>query len=325
MSEAKKQQAARGTVLVLVGPTGVGKTAVSLVLARQLNGEVVNADSRQVYRYMDIGTAKPEPALRRQVPHHLMDFLDPDQEYSAGRYLEDARRVVADILSRWRVPLVVGGSGLYVRALLEGFFGRDARDPRLRSQLELQAAREGARALYEELCRVDPACAEKTHPNNLKRIIRALEVYRLTGKPISYWQAREKDPAPFPYLKVGLTLPREVLYRRIEQRVEEMFARGLVKEVARLLEMGYSPQLNALNSVGYREVIAYLEGKIDFDTCKELVKRNTRRFAKRQLTWFRREANLHWVAMSETDSPEQVASRIAALYRTAEAGRDPGP
>ena len=305
----------QNTVLVLVGPTGVGKTAVSLFLASALKGEVVNADSRQVYRYMDIGTAKPSLAARRQVPHHLIDVLTPDEAYSAGQYMLDARRVVKEIQARGGVPLVVGGSGLYVRALLEGFFGRDARAAGLRRHLEQRAVREGPEALYHELRRVDPASAEKIHPNNLKRVIRALEVYHLTGKSISYWHARQKDPAPFPYLKVALNLPRAVLYRRIDQRVENMFAGGLVDEVRALLKRGYSPSLNALNSVGYKEVIAYLHGEIDLSTCKEQVKQNTRRFAKRQLTWFRRETNLHWIEMNESDSPEQVAKRILTLYQ----------
>jgi tRNA dimethylallyltransferase len=301
------------TVLVLLGPTGVGKTALSKEIAEKIPVEIVSADSRQVYRYMNIGTAKPPPALQREIPHHFIDILDPDQDYSAGQYAKSARKVIGEIFQRKKIPLVVGGSGLYIRALIEGFFREDIKNPDIRKQLQARLQREGIDILYAELTRVDPRAAEKIHPNNTRRVIRTLEVFYTAGIPLSEIQKEKTDPALFRAIKIGLTMERKKLYTRINQRVEEMFEEGLVEEVRGILEMGYSLQLNALNSVGYKEVIAYLKEEIDLFTCKELVKQNTRRFAKRQFTWFRNEEDITWINVSETETFPAIAKRIVQI------------
>lgn len=285
------------SVLVLCGPTGVGKTALSQAIAERIPTEIVSADSRQIYRHMDIGTAKPPQSLLEKVPHNFIDILNPDQDYSAGQYAKAARPAIQKILHRKKLPLVVGGSGLYIRALVEGFFKEDIKDPHLREKLQARLEREGIESLYRELQEADPAAAEKIHPNNTRRVIRALEVYYAARTPISKIQQENPDPAPFRAVKVGLNMERKKLYARINARVEAMFEEGLVEEVRHILGLGYSPELNALNSVGYKEVLAYLHGEIDLFNCKELAKQNTRRYAKRQLTWFRGEKDIHWIEM----------------------------
>ncbi len=301
-------------VPVIVGPTGVGKTALSLEIARHLPVEIVSADSRQIYRYLDIGTAKPPPEARARIPHHFIDILNPDEEYSAGEYSKAARKVIGEILRRDKIPLVVGGSGLYIRALLRGFFREDVKDPEIRRRLEARLQQEGETALFEELRRVDPEAAERIHPHNTRRVIRALEVYYACGTPLSVLQREHPDPAPFPWIIFGLNMPRKELYARINRRVEAMFEDGLVEECRRLLAMGYSPELNALNSVGYKEVFAYLRGEMDLFTCKELVKQNTRRYAKRQLTWFRKEPDIQWHRIHSPEEIVDVARAIVAAH-----------
>lgn len=306
--------APKHTVLALTGPTGIGKTGLSRLLAERLPVEIISADSRQLYRQMDIGTAKPEPELRQEIPHHFISILDPDQEYSAGQFGREARLCALEIFTRGKIPLVVGGSGLYLRAMLEGFFKQEIKDAALRGQLQKRLSSEGTEALYAELAKIDPELAARTHPSNSRRILRGLEVYRLTGRPLSRIQAEQADPPPFNYLKFALTCNRKELYSRINRRVEIMFDSGLVEEVRRLLEKGYSPDLNALNTVGYKEVIAYLQNHINLFDAKELVKRNTRRFAKRQFTWFRGEENLNWIDL-DLHRPEEAAKIIAEAYQ----------
>jgi len=300
--------------LVIVGATGVGKTAVAIEIARRLPVEIVSADARQFYKFMDIGTAKPPAEIRKEIPHHFVDFLTPDQEYSAGQFAQDARRVIQEIMERKHVPLIVGGSGLYIHALLHGLFGTDFKDAGLRAKLEKRLAREGAEKLYQELKKIDPLAAKKIHPRNIKRLIRALEVYYLSGKPISQWQQEKRDPAPFSWQMFGLNLPREILYQRINQRVEEMFDKGLIEEVQALLKMGYSPKLNALNTIGYKEVIEYLNGNYDLKSCQELIKRNTRRYAKRQLTWFRKEKGIKWIELTGESISAEIAQWIIEAF-----------
>lgn len=296
------------TVLVLAGPTGVGKTGVSIQIANMINCEIVSADSRQIYRFMDIGTSKPSAEILEKIPHHFVNILDPDEDYSAGQYAKEAREVIGRVCERGKTPLVVGGSGLYIRALLNGFFGEDYRDESIRAQLNNRLENEGALSLYSELQRVDPQSAGQSHPNNMKRILRSLEVYYITGKPMSEIQKSGGDPAPFPWIKFGLSMEREDLYERINRRVDQMFKAGLIEEVQDLLKNGYSAELNSLNSVGYKEVIEYLDDNLDLEHCISLVKQNTRRYAKRQLTWFRREPDIHWVAI---EKPANFASKIA--------------
>lgn len=309
-----KPMTTKSTALVILGPTGSGKTALSEAIAGKIPAEIVSADSRQIYRFMDIGTAKPPATLQQKFPHHFIDILNPDQDYSAGEYARAAREVIEQIFQRKKLPLVVGGSGLYIRALLEGFFKEDVKDPGIRAELERRMEREGIEPLYAELRRVDPAAAEKIHPRNTRRVIRFLEVYYACGTPMSQIQQASPDPAPFAALKIGLAVERKTLYARINRRVEEMFEQGLVQEVRELLQRGFPRESNTLNSVGYKEVIAYLRGEIDLFTCKELVKRNTRRYAKRQMTWFRAEKNVHWIESgAEADLPA-LAERVLAKW-----------
>jgi len=296
------------TVLVLAGPTGVGKTDISIQIANRINCEIVSADSRQIYRFMNIGTSKPYKETLESVPHHFIDILNPDEDYSAGQYAKEAREVIQRIRESRKIPLVVGGSGLYIRALLNGFFGEDYRDESIRAQLNNRLKKEGALNLYSDLQRIDPQSAEQTHPNNVKRILRSLEVYYITGRPMSQIQKSGEDPAPFPWIKFGLIMNRENLYERINGRVDQMFKEGLIEEVQDLLKNGYSPKLNSLNSVGYKEIIEYLDDDLDLENCVSLVKQNTRRYAKRQLTWFRRETDVHWVAI---ENPANFSSEIA--------------
>ncbi|MFQ5583149.1 MAG: tRNA (adenosine(37)-N6)-dimethylallyltransferase MiaA [Calditrichia bacterium] len=297
------------TVLILLGPTAVGKTAIALAIAGKIDCEIVSADSRQVYRYMDIGTAKPRGEILKKIPHHFIDIIDPDQDYSAGQFANEARQVIRQILKKGKIALVVGGSGLYLRALLEGFFGGDIRDEKIRSRLNERLQREGAEKLFRELSEVDPPLAAVTHPNNVKRVLRGLEVYLASGIPLSQIQKKQKDPAPFAYKKFGLTMERKQLYERINHRVEEMFEQGLINEVRDLLKKGYSEKLNSLNSVGYKEAIDYLKGHTDLRTCIERVKQNTRRYAKRQFTWFRAEKDIHWVSIEPANDYIDTAAR----------------
>ncbi len=308
----------RQVVLVLLGPTGIGKTAISRHIAQRVPVEIISADSRQIYKYMDIGTDKPSEEFRREVPHHFVDMLPPDVPFSAGEFAQQARKVVREIQERNRLPFVVGGSGLYIRALLEGFFGQDIKDEAVRQHLYRRVEREGAEALYAELQQVDPESAAHIHPRNVKRLVRALEVFHISGKPLSYWHRQQRDPAPFPYIKIGLSMARPALYERINQRVEAMFDAGLIEETRRLLEMGFSPELNALNTVGYKETIQFLQNELDLYTCVELVKRNTRRYAKRQFTWFRAEKHVHWLDLPPDYDPAAIAEQIIEWWRMLE-------
>jgi tRNA dimethylallyltransferase len=308
-----KQVSEQPFALILIGPTGVGKTAISLELAKRLPGEIVSADSRQVYRYLDIGTAKPSPAVRTQTQHHFIDICNPDEIYSAGEYGRDARQVIIEILTRKKWPLVVGGSGLYLRALLEGFFEPKVSNREIQEQLKRRAREEGSLALHAELAKVDPASAARLHPNDAHRIVRALEIFYTGGKTASELWEHQSAPANFPYRLIGLNMPRPELYHRINNRVEKMLAEGLLDECQRLLQMGYSPELNALQSVGYQEVFQYLHGEISYYQMVDLIKQHSRNYAKRQMTWFRKMENIEWVELLSSDSPQQIVERIRIL------------
>jgi len=311
-------------LVAIVGPTATGKTALAIALARTLGGEIVGADSRQVYRHMDIGTAKPTPEERSLAPHHLIDVVSPDQEFSLAQYLELAVAALEDVWSRGKQPLLVGGSGQYVWALLEGW--RVPRLPpqrKLRRELEERAARQGAGALHGELVQVDPKAAARIDPRNVRRVIRALEVHKATGCPISYWQ--EKGPPPWQTFILGLTCPRQVLYERIDARVDAMMEAGLVDEVRALLAMGYSPSLAALSGIGYKQVCQYLAGELDLATAVAQIKTATHRLARQQYTWFRLDdRRIRWIDVS-LDAPFGEAARLveseAGLWRRVAHGR----
>ena len=289
-------------VLVILGPTCVGKTQVSLKVADILNGEIVSFDSRQIYRFMDIGTAKPTQEERKKVPHHLVDFVLPDQKFNAVDYGTNAREIINGIFERDKQPIAVGGSGLYLKALTEGFFQGPPADPDIRERLNREAQEQGEPHLYNRLKKVDPKATERIHPHDLIRIVRALEVFEITGKPITTWQL-EGNYKPFPvgFIKIGLNLERNQLYRRIDQRVEEMFAQGLLNEVKSLKKMGYAPGLKAFRTVGYQELFPCLDGNLKIMEAKERIKLNTRHYAKRQMTWFRRDRDIMWVDVQDND------------------------
>ena len=273
-------------LVVIVGPTAVGKTRLALRLAGELGAEIVSADSRQVYRGMDIGTDKPTAEERQRVPHHLVDIVNPDEEFTLARYQDMAYAAIDDVLARGRVPLLVGGTGLYIKAVAEGWsIPRVRPNEALRTELYREAEVEGGVALHARLRQVDPVAAEKIDPRNVRRVIRALEVYLEAGRPISELQRRR--PPPYRVLQIGLTMERAALYRRIDQRVDRMIETGLVEEVRGLVEQGYGYDLPAMSGLGYRQVGSYLRGEISLEEAIRLIKRDTRRFVRQQYNWFR--------------------------------------
>ncbi len=283
-------------LLCLLGPTAVGKTEIAIQLAKHLNAEIVSVDSRQVYRQMDIGTAKPTPEERQTAPHHLIDCVDVSEPFTVADYQSLADTAISDIQSRGKRVLLVGGAGLYFRAVVDGLFEGPGADPLLRERFEQEAAQHGVDVLHERLRACDPASAERIHPNNVVRVIRALEVYELTGTPMSEHQQQwQQEDQRYPFIAFCLTMPRALLYQRIEQRVDVMLANGLIAEVESLLAAGYARDTVALRSFGYKELIAYLDGKCTYLEAVEQLKQNTRRFAKRQLTWFRKDTRIEWI------------------------------
>lgn len=299
-------------LLCIVGPTAVGKTRISIAAALKTGGEIISGDSMQVYRYMNIGTAKPSSKERKGVPHHLIDILNPDESFSAADFQKNAFQVIPDICSRGRLPILAGGTGLYLKAIVDQYdFGESTANWELREKLRKQANLYGNDHLYRRLKKVDPKSAEKIHFNDLKRIIRALEVYLTTGKKIS--SQGEKPPEerfPLKTLIVGLTMNRGRLYERIEQRVEQMMNQGLVEEVKGLLERGYSPQLVSMQGLGYRHMVKFLQGRYTKEEAVELLKRDTRRFAKRQLTLFRRNNKIFWIDLDQYTQDVEIVEKI---------------
>jgi tRNA dimethylallyltransferase len=299
--------AGKPRVAVLVGATAVGKTAVALALAQSLGAEIVNADSLQVYRELDIGTAKPTRQERARVPHHLIDVADPPEPYDAARYCREGREVLDDCSRRGAPPLVVGGTGLYLKALLSGLFAEGEPAPGVRDRVRRELGDLGLPALYARLLHLDPATASRLHPHDTYRIVRALEVISATGRPLSeFINAHRFQDAPFKVLKLGLRLPREELYRKIELRVELMLEAGWLKEVEGLLRR-YPPTLKPLQALGYRHLINYLTGRWSWEEALTLLTRDTRRYAKRQLTWFSSDPEVRWF------HPDQVEEMAGAL------------
>lgn len=318
--ETSWEEPAKGLapLIAIVGPTAVGKTRFSLELAERFGGEIVSADSRQIYIFMDIGTAKPSASQRARVPHHLIDIVYPDEVFTLAQYQARAYQAIEDITRRGRVPFLVGGTGLYVRAVLEGFaIPSVPPDPKLRRQLERKAAEEGGAALHARLARLDPQAAAAIDSRNVRRVIRALEVHKATGIPIS--QLQTHSPPPYRILKIGLTIPRERLYELIDQRVEKMLAQGLVEEVRGFLARGYGPELPAMSGLGYRQIGLYLAGEMDLESAAEMIKRETRRFARQQYTWFSLDdANIHWFSGDDEPLEEMAALAYAFLSRRRE-------
>ena len=303
----------RDLVIAVVGPTCTGKTRIGIELAKLVNGEIVSADSRQIYKLINIGTAKPTRGELAEIPHHLIDIVPLDEDVSAGTYGSLAREAFDGILSRKRVPILVGGSGLYIRSAIDGLFNAPEIDEKTRQSLRGRLESEGAERLLEELERVDPEAAKGLLPGNYKRILRGLEVYYSSGNRISKLRAERTVTPRFKTLQFGIALERKELYSRIERRVDDMIAAGLLDEVRELLRRGFDPQLNSLQTVGYKEVIQYIQQKITYGDMVAQIKMNTRRYAKRQMTWFRKDTRIIWIN-ANGKTPDEVAKEISGAF-----------
>lgn len=295
-------------VIIILGPTGVGKTAVSILIAKALKTEIISADSMQIYRYMDIGTAKPSAEELGAVPHHLIDILSPIESFSAGIFRERAEEAIDSLHVKNMIPLVVGGTGLYIRSLTEGLFEGPAADWPLREKLMEDEKIHGSGHLYKYLCEIDPAAAEKINPNDLRRTVRALEVSLKEEKKISECRQSSTKPSDYTFIKIGLLRDREELYRMIEERVDKMMEEGLLDEMEKLLRMG--PERTALQALGYREMGQYLEGGISLEEAVRLTKKRTKMYAKRQMTWFRKEPGINWVDITGIMSADEIYKKV---------------
>ena len=301
----------RPRVIAVMGPTSVGKTGLVLQLAKDLGGEIVNADSMQIYRFMDIGTAKPTLEDRAEVVHHLLDIVNPDQDFNANLYSQLARGVIDKLGEERKVAIVVGGTGLYLKALFHGLFPGGSSNQRVRERLRQQGEKDGGVELYERLRQIDPSTAERLHPRDLFRIIRALEVFECTGKPMSMLQMEHGfKERMFFTLKVGLRRPRSELYAGINRRVEEMMELGFITEVRELLNRGYGPQLKSMQALGYRHMVQHLIEGMKIAEAVRTMKRDTRRYAKRQMTWFRRDQEISWFHPQEVEKIARRASEF---------------
>lgn len=297
-------------IVALVGPTAVGKTEISHELAEKFSFEIVSCDSMQVYRGMEIGTAKPSPEEIEKYNYHMIDVVSPDYHYSAGEYARDADKVIEGIANRGAFPLVSGGSGLYLDALIYGISSMPKANLDFREKLRQEAVQKGSAFLHKLLKEIDSASAEKIHPNDLNRIIRAMEVYYLIGEPMSEIQKIEKNAKKYEHLIIGFNRQRDELYERVEIRVDRMFEEGLVEEVRALLDEGYSSQLSSFQALGYKEVAEHLKGKFSLEEAKEKVKKNTRNFAKRQMTYFRKNKDIKWFDPGSEDDIIAVFGEI---------------
>ena len=302
-------------LIVVAGPTASGKTSLAIGLAKLVGGEIVSADSMQIYKYMDIGSAKPTEYERKQVKHHLIDFVEPDEEFSVADYTEAAHEVISDILLRHKLPVMCGGTGLYINSVVDDVtFGETETDYALREELADYAKTHGNEAVLEMLKEIDPISAARLHPNNLRRIIRAIEFYRLTGTTISAHQEMTKqhegryDPIMF-----CIDYDRRILYYRINKRVDIMLEDGLLDEVKGLMERGYTTALNSMKAIGYKELIAYFSGGTSLDEAVELIKQSSRRYAKRQLTWFRRDKRIIWLD-ADGDVLHEAYEKVKKIY-----------
>ncbi len=288
-------------LIVIAGATGVGKTELSHQIALKLNGEIISADSRQVYRYMDIGTAKPPQSLCRELPYHLLDVVDPDESWTVANFKEEAEKVIAQIHARGKIPFLVGGTGLYIKILTSGLFPSPSPSPALRQKLFQQATQFGSIYLYDKLIQIDKEKANQLNPNDTRRIIRALEVFYQTGIPISQLQKEKTKKVNYNLVMFCLNKDRNQLYHQINERVARMIKQGLVDEVSNLLKMGYNENLISMEAVGYRQIIGYLKGDSNLNDAIEMIKQQTRNFAKRQLTWFKAEKRFIWISPEDKD------------------------
>lgn len=295
-------------VIIICGPTGIGKTSVAIEIAGAVNGEIISADSMQIYKHMDIGTAKPSPTELARVRHHMIDIVNPDEHFDAALFSGIAHNKVLKLDKRRIVPIVAGGTGLYIKALIHGLFGADPTDPNIRMKLKEEADTHGAAFLYKRLAKSDPVAAGRIHPNDIYRIIRALELVEATGKTISKHHGGHRfADKRYKVLKIGLQMERKALYDRINQRVDVMIEKGLVDEVRNLLERGYSENLKSMQSIGYRHMVDFIKERVLLDETIRCLKRDTRRYAKRQLTWFNADPEIVW---TKPDHAEDIILRV---------------
>lgn len=297
-------------LIFILGPTAVGKTEISILVAQQISAEIISLDSRQVYRHMDIGTAKPTSEERQQAPHHLIDVVEPGQLFTVADYQRLADEKIRKISERGKQPLFVGGAGLYFKAVVDGLFEGPSADPKLRLRLRNEAQKSGKEKLHQRLAKIDPQTAVNVHPNDLVRVVRALEVYEKTGVPISKLQRQWNDEPPrYDFVAIAFNRPRELLYQRINRRVDMMIEAGLVDEVKRLLKR-YPRNCRAMQSYGYKEFASYLNGELELQEAIELTCQKTRRFAKRQLTWFRNDDRIHWFDLNQFQNTNETAEKL---------------
>jgi len=299
-------------LLIILGPTAVGKTEVALSLLKKIKGEIISADSRQIYKHMDVGTAKPSKEIREKFPHHLVDIVSPDELFSAAEFKRRAELAIKSLQEEDKLPVIVGGSGLYIKAVVNGLFAGPGADWQLREELKERARREDRKSLHEELKKIDFKAASRIHPHDEMRIIRALEVYYLTKKPISSYQ-KQGFSSLSNTVMIGLRRKRALLYELINQRVDKMIKEGLINEVKSLLGRGYSENSFSLQGLGYKHIIKYLKGDYSKEEAIKLMKRDTRRFAKRQLNYFKRDKRIIWLDMENYSSPEDVSEEIIKI------------
>jgi len=293
-------------IIIICGPTGVGKTSFAIQIAQKFNGEIVGADSMQIYQHMNIGTAKPDLEEMRLIRHHLIDFVDPKEEFDAGRYVRAADEAIEDIICRGKIPIITGGTGFYIKALLNGLFRSESICKKTLSRLTRELEEKGTHALHEKLTECDPKAANKIHPNDSFRVIRALEVFQTTGNKISkHQEGHNFDDQRYTGLKIGLYMEREKLYDHINQRVDVMMNKGLLNEVASLVEKGYSFNLKSMQSIGYKHMAIFIRNEVDLPEAIRLLKRDTRRYAKRQFTWFHKDLDIIWLKPSEINEAEK--------------------
>jgi tRNA dimethylallyltransferase len=299
----------KSRLVFLIGPTAIGKTAIAVTLAKKISAEIISCDSMQVYKGMDIITSKPSVSLRKKIPHHLIDIVSPKSEYNVSRYRREALQKIKQVIKRGKTPLFVGGTGLYMSVLIDGIFKMKSQNKTIRQRLYREAERRGSQYLFERLQRIDPEAATKIHPHDTKRIIRALEVFAVTGKPISKLQEQRKGLTDEFQIKIFcLNMEREKLYQRITERLEKMFAKGSLGEVKRLLKLKLSKTASC--AIGIKELKGYYGGLYDLEEAKRLMERNTRLYAKRQLTWFRKDKRINWINISDKESHKEVAQKI---------------
>ncbi|MCS0671566.1 tRNA (adenosine(37)-N6)-dimethylallyltransferase MiaA [Cytobacillus firmus] len=306
MSEKEK-------LAVLIGPTAVGKTKLSILLAKRFNAEIISGDSMQIYKSMDIGTAKIKEEEMEGIPHHLIDIKNPEDPFSAAEFQELVRSKITEITSRGKLPMIVGGTGLYIQSVIYDYQFSDApSDEEFRKTLEKHAEREGNDALFKELLAIDPESAERIHPNNVRRVVRALEIYHCTGKTMSQYQENQDQALLYDTALIGLTMDRDTLYERINLRVEIMMKEGLLEEVRALYDQGLK-DCQSIQAIGYKELYEYFNGRVSLEDAVGNLKQNSRRYAKRQLTWFRNKMNVEWFDMTDTADPHEFEKKFAEI------------